>query len=129
MVKLKFETEDSKLGLTKATGFIWADEVGIYIEYQVSDNIFELYKSEIKEAFFPFTTIEEITHKMSWWLFNGGRIEISLNSLKNTNDIPFIADNMLIFNLKRKYKNKGKDFAVNTQLELYNYRLDQLDNN
>jgi hypothetical protein len=128
MVKLKFETEDSKFGLTKATGFLWADQEGVRIEYQVSDNIFELYKSDIKEAFFPFTTIEEISHKQSWWLFNGGRICVSLNSLKNTNDIPFIEENRLIFNLKRKNKNKGKDFAVNTQLELYNYRLEQMDN-
>mgnify|MGYP003688848341 CR=1 FL=1 len=126
MVKLKFETEDAKLGLTKAAGFLWADQKGIHIEYQISDNIFELYKSDIKEAFFPFTTIDEITHKQSWWLFNGGRICISLNSLKNTTDIPFMEDNDMLFNLKRKNKNKGKDFAVNTQLELCNYRLDEL---
>jgi len=126
MKKLKFETDDTKLGFTKAAGFLWADQKGVHVEYQVSDNIFELYKSEVKEVFFPFKTIEEINHNMSWWLFNGGQICISLNSLKNTNDIPFIEDNGLIFNLKRKNKNKGKDFAVNTQLELYNYRLVQL---
>lgn len=127
MRKLKFETDDSKLGLTKSTGFVWADSTGVFIEYQVSDNILELYKSKVHEVFISYSEIESIRHN-NFWFFSGGTVYIELNSLKKTENLPFLEDFELAFKLNRKQRDQGKDLAVNTQLDLYNFRLDKLDN-
>jgi hypothetical protein len=125
MRKLKFETDDAKLGLTKATGFIWADIKGIHIEYQVSDNILELYKSKVNDVFISYATIDSIRYKKSWF-FSGGTVYIALNTLKKMSNIPFLVDFEVKLNLKRKQKDQGKDFTVNTELELQNFRLEAL---
>ncbi len=127
MRKLKFETDDSKLGLTKSTGFIWADNTGIYIEYQVSDNILELYKSKVNEVFISYSTIDTIRYKKSLF-FSGGTVFIALNTLKKMSKIPFLINLELNIKLKRKQKNQGKDFTVNTQLDLQSFRLNELNN-
>lgn len=125
MKKLQFETDNATHGLTHARGFAWSTREGLMFEYQVSDSIIEVIKSELKELFVPYQQIQEIVHKNSW--FTGGTIYVQLNSLKNLADIPFLEETELCLELKRKHKNAGKEFAVNAQLELSKHRLDQLD--
>jgi hypothetical protein len=125
MRKLKFETDDVKFGLTKSTGFAWADNKGVYIEYQVSDNILELYKSKINDVFISYSTIDSIRYKKSW-LFSGGTVYIALNTLKKMSNLPFLEDFEVTLDLNRKQRNQGKDFTVNTQLDLQSFRLEAL---
>lgn len=70
MNKLKFNTQDSKFGLTEASGFIWSTKEGIHVEYQTKDTIVGAYKSEISEVFIPYALIQDITFKNAW--FSGG---------------------------------------------------------
>lgn len=126
MTKLEFETDNAIHGLTQARGFAWYTKEGIMFEYQVSDSIFELIKSEVNDLFVPFDSIEEIIYKKAW--FSGGTVFIKLNSLKYLDQIPFCEETKLCLELGRKQKERGKEFAVNAQLELSNFNINQLDN-
>ncbi len=123
-MKLKFETDNAIHGLTQARGFAAYSKEGLSFEYQVLDSILELVKSEITERFVSFDQIEEIEYKKEW--FSGGSVLIHLNSLKNLDSIPFLDETELCLELDRKEKVKGKEFAVNAQLELSNYKLQKL---
>lgn len=128
MRKLKFETDDTKLGLTKSSGFIWSDLKGVHIEYQVSDTILELYKSKVNDVFIPYSIIDNIRYKKSWF-FSGGTVYIALNTLRNTSKIPFLVNFEVTLSLKRNQKEQGKDFVINTELELQSFRLNELNTN
>jgi hypothetical protein len=125
MKKLKFNTEDSKFGLTEATGFVWYTKKGIHIEFQVSDTIIDAYKTDISEVFIPYHCIEDIEYKSAW--FAGGDICISLNTLKGFSELLFLDENELILSLERKQRTKGKEFVVNLKLEKVGYVIDELD--
>jgi hypothetical protein len=125
MNKLKFETDDSKFGLTQARGFAWWTREGLMFEFQVLDTILEIVKSEHKELFVSFGQIERIYYEKEW--FAGGSVYIELNSLKNIEDVPFLDETELCLELERKHKSRGKEFAVNSQLELSEYNLNQMD--
>lgn len=123
--KLKFETDNAIHGLTKARGFVWYTEKGVMFEYQVSDNILEIMKSDLTDLFVPFEQISEIRWKNSW--FSGGTVYITLSSLKNLDKIPFLEEAELCLKLKRKEKTKGKEFATNAALNLAYFLNDELD--
>lgn len=126
MKKLKFNTEDSKFGLTEAAGFLWSTKKGVYAEYQVKDTIIQAYKTEIKEVFIPYSAIQDIVYKSAW--FSGGEIEVSLNTLKGYSDLPFLEETELLFSLdSRKQKNDAKEFVINAKLENVNSTLDDLE--
>jgi hypothetical protein len=125
MNKLKFETDNATHGLTLARGFAWHTKEGLMFEYQVSDSIMELLKSELKELFVPYSQVQQISHKNSW--FSGGTVYVQLSSLKNLEDAPFLEQTELCLELERKHKTAGKEFAVSAQLELSNYKFDQMD--
>ena len=124
MYKLKFETENATHGLTQAKGFAWHDAQGIYFEHQVSDAILEVYKGEVSENFIPYDQIQSVSYKSSW--FSGGSVIIALNSLKNVDKIPFVQNGEVVLKLKREQKSQGKEFAVNAQLDLDDYRLNNM---
>lgn len=126
MVKLKFETENSKHGLSQARGFAWLTQEGIQFEYQVLDTILEVIKSDPTDAFVPFSDIQEIKYEKSW--LSGDSVIIEVNSMKKTTDIPFLEETSICLELDRKQKESGKNFAVDAQLALANYRNNQLDN-
>lgn len=124
MAKLQFETDNATHGLTHAKGFAWVERHGIKFEYQVSDSILEILKSEIKEVLISFEEIQNIRFKNSW--FSGGTVYIGLNSLKAMDGIPFVEDGEIVLSLKRNQKDNGKEFAVNGDLELSNFRMEKL---
>jgi len=124
MKKLRFETEDSNHGLSTTRGFSWFSEDVLMFEYQVSDSIFEILKSELKELTVPFAQIETISFKNSW--FSGGKILVELGSLKNIDKTPFLEDAVLCLEIERKNKDTAKEFAVNANLALANFKFDQL---
>ena len=126
MKKLKFSTEDSKFGLTEATGFLWSTKKGIHVEYQVKDTIIEAYKTEVTEVLIPYSVIQDVEYKSAW--FSGGDIEVSLNTLKGYSDLPFLEETELVFSLdSRKHKNSAKEFVVNAKLENVHSTLDDLE--
>lgn len=125
MNKLQFETDNSTHGLTLARGFAWHTKEGLMFEYQVSDSILGLVKSELKELFVPFSQVQQISHKNSW--FSGGTVYVQLSSLKNLEHAPFLEETELCLELERKHKTAGKEFAVNAQLELSNFNVENID--
>ena len=124
MAKLQFSTDNRTHGLTNAKGFAWIEREGIKFEYQVADNVLKVLKSDIKETFIGFDQIDSIRYKKAF--FTGGTVFIALNSLKALDRIPFVVDNEICLALKRNQKNNGKEFVVNGDLELSNYRMDKL---
>jgi hypothetical protein len=125
MTKLKFETENSSHGLTQARGFAWYTEKGLFFEYQILDSMLEIVKSDLKEVFVPFDEIGEVVYVKSW--FFGDSVNIKLTSLKSAQNAPFLDETNLVLELDRKQRENGKNFAVDSQLELSNYRNEQLD--
>ncbi|MDG1427531.1 MAG: hypothetical protein P8M19_03670 [Crocinitomicaceae bacterium] len=123
--KLLFETDDAKLGLTQARGFAWFTKKGVMFEYQVTDTVFEMMKSELTELFVPFEQVKEIRWEKSW--FTGGIVYISLNSLKDLDQVPFLDETELCLELDRKQKTEGKEFGVNAALQLAYFRIEELD--
>ena len=124
MLKLRFETENSSHGLTRAKGFAWHDADGIHFEHQVSDTILEVYKGDVKESSIPYDQIQEVRYKNSW--FSGGSVIITLNSFKNADKLPFVQNGEVILSLKRPQKSQGKEFAINAQLDLDNHRINNM---
>ncbi|MDG1333991.1 MAG: hypothetical protein P8P74_16765 [Crocinitomicaceae bacterium] len=123
--KLQFETDNANHGLTQARGFAWFTKIGLMFEYQVSDTVFEVMKTDLQELFVPFEQIKEIKWKKSW--FTGGIVYIKLNSLKELDQVPFLEETELCLELDRKEKTEGKEFAVNAALQLAHFRLEELD--
>ena len=123
--KLQFETDNANHGLTQARGFAWFTKKGVMFEYQVSDTLFEVMKSDLHELFVPYEKIENIKWKKSW--FTGGVVYIKLNTLKELDQVPFLEETELCLELERKEKIEGKEFAVNAALQLAYFRLEQLD--
>ena len=122
MRKIKFDTTDPKLGLTKSVGFIWSDEKGVYLEYQVSDTIIELYKSKIKDVFIPYSQIADILYKKLW--FKRGQLVIKLSSLKGLGKIPLLESTDICVAIKKNQKENCLDFVSNTKLDLSTAILD-----
>ena len=57
MTKLHFETDNSIHVLTQCRGFAWYTKEGVMFEYQVSDSILEMFKSELKDLFVSYNQI------------------------------------------------------------------------
>ncbi|NOQ72032.1 MAG: hypothetical protein GQ574_08530 [Crocinitomix sp.] len=125
MAKVQFRTDDPKLGLTQAIGFIWEERDGIHIEYQVSDNILNVLKSDLKNVFIPYAQIEDIVYKKSW--LSKGKIIISLSSLKGLDKIMFLETTTLKISVKRDQKSKCLEFEANANLSMSSDRVAQLD--
>ena len=125
MAKVQFRTDDPKLGLTQAIGFIWEERDGIHIEYQVSDNILNVLKSDLKNVFIPYTQIEDIVYKQAW--LRKGKIIISLSSLKGLDKILFLETTTLKISVKRDQKSKCLEFEANANLSMSTDRVAQLD--
>lgn len=125
MAKVQFKTDDRKLGLTQAIGFIWEEREGIHIEYQVSDNILNVLKSDLKNVFIPYSQIESILFKKSW--LGNGTLIISLSSLKGLDKIMFLEATTLKIKVKKDQKTKCLDFESNGNLSLSTDRVAQLD--
>jgi hypothetical protein len=85
----------------------------------------EIVKSDLKEVFVPFDEIGEVVYVKSW--FFGDSVNIKLTSLKSAQNAPFLDETNLVLELDRKQRENGKNFAVDSQLELSNYRNEQLD--
>ncbi|MCH2233369.1 MAG: hypothetical protein MK078_03865 [Crocinitomicaceae bacterium] len=124
MLKLRFETENASHGLTRTKGFAWHDAEGIHFEHQVSDTILEVYKGDVKDSSIPYDQIQEIKYKNSW--FSGGSVIIVLSSFKSAEELPFVQNGEVVLSLKRAQKSRGKEFAINAQLDLDNYRINNM---
>ena len=125
MAKVQFRTDDPKLGLTQAIGFIWEDRDGIHIEYQVSDIILNVIKSDLKDVFIPYSQIASIVYKKSW--LGKGKIIISLSSLKGLDKIMFLETTTLKISVKKDQKSNCLEFEANANLSLSTDRVAQLD--
>lgn len=125
MAKVQFRTDDPKLGLTQAIGFIWEERDGIHIEYQISDNILNVIKSDLKNIFIPYGQIDEIVFKKPW--LSKGKIIVSLSSLKGLDKIMFLETTTLKISVKRDQKSKCLEFEANANLALSTDRVAQLD--
>lgn len=124
MRKVQFKIDDLGIGITQAKGFLWSDKEGVHFEYQVSDNIIEVYKSNVNDAIIPYSQIANIEYKKAF--FGGGKILIQLNSIKNVDRIPFIKDALIKIPLKRDQKENAAEFVVNANLDLANFNLEGL---
>ncbi len=125
MSKVQFKTDDPKLGLTQAIGFIWEEREGLHIEYQISDNILNVLKSDLKDVFIPYSQVAGIVYKKSW--FGGGKVIVSLSSLKGLDKIMFLETTTLKMSVKRDQKANCLEFEANANLSLSTYRVNQLD--
>tara|TARA_B110000037_G_C17127730_1_gene509123 strand:- start:6077 stop:6460 length:384 start_codon:yes stop_codon:yes gene_type:complete len=125
MAKVQFRTDDPKFGLTQAIGFIWEDRDGIHIEYQVSDIILNVIKSDLKDVFIPYSQIASIVYKKSW--LGKGKIIISLSSLKGLDKIMFLETTTLKISVKKDQKSNCLEFEANANLFLSTDRVAQLD--
>jgi hypothetical protein len=125
MIKLKFETENATHGLSQTRGFAWYNDKGLLFEYQQMDSILEVLKKDSADAFVPFTDIQEITYEKSW--LSGDSVLIELSSMKNVVDIPFIQETSLVLELDKKQRETGKNFVVDAQVAMANYRIKQLE--
>ncbi|MDG1914739.1 MAG: hypothetical protein P8I55_09145 [Crocinitomix sp.] len=125
MAKVQFRTDDPKLGLTQANGFIWEDRDGIHIEYQVSDIILNVIKSALKDVFIPYSQIASIVYKKS--CLGKGKIIISLSSLKGLDKIMFLETTTLKISVKKDQKSNCLEFEANANLSLSTDRVAQLD--
>ncbi len=124
MKKVQFKKDETRFGLSKATGFVWVNQEGIFFEYQVSDNILEIYKSKIKEVSIPFDQVASVIYKKN--LLGRGKIVIELSSLKNVDRLPFLEETKICISLKRNQKVNGQEFVSNATYELGNYRFNQV---
>ncbi|MFT5819331.1 MAG: hypothetical protein ACI8ZM_000554 [Crocinitomix sp.] len=124
MAKVQFKTDDRKLGLTQAIGFIWEERDGIHLEYQVSDNILNVLKSDLKNVFIPYSQIEDIIYRKSW--LSKGKIIVSLSSLKGLDKIMFLETTTLKISVTRDQKRKCLEFEANANLSLSSDRVAQL---
>jgi len=124
-MRLPFKYEDYVAGLAVVSGFIGFDQDSINVEYHISDNVLEVYKSELKEVKIPYQNIENIEFKKGWF---SQRLIVHLGTLKNVDKLPFLKDNQLIFNIKRKIRNKAKTFEIECNLEISTFKLNSIDN-
>ena len=124
MNKIPFISETAYWGLAKTTGFISVDESGIGIEYQISDNVIDIYKSDVKEVEIPYDIIQNIKFKKGW--FFGGKLIIELNSIKNLGRIPLLEETEIKVKIRRKNRESARLFAVSSQLELSTSKLNKL---
>jgi len=123
--KIPFISETAYWGLAKTTGFISVDESGIGIEYQISDNLFDVFRSEVKDIEISYDTIQNIRFKKGW--FFGGKLIIELNSIKNLGRIPLLEETEIKVRIRRKNRELARDFAVSSQLEMSTNKLNNLD--
>jgi len=121
---LHFTYEDYVEGLAIITGFIGFNKDSLNIEYQISDNVVGFIKSDIKEVNIPFNSVENL--ELQKKLFST-KLIVSLSSLKGIGKLPFLKDNTLTFKIKKKHRDKAKEFEVNCNIEISTYKLEQLD--
>lgn len=123
-MRLPFKYEDYVAGLALVSGFIGFDQDSLNIEYHISDNVLEVYKSDLKEVKVPYQNIESIEYKKGWF---SQKLIVHLGTLKNVDKLPFLKENQLIFNLKRMIRPQAKTFEIECNLEISTYKLNSID--
>jgi hypothetical protein len=124
MTKIPFISETAYWGLAKTTGFINVGDSGIGIEYQIRDNIIDIYRSQVKDVEIPYEIIQNIRFKKGW--FFGGKLIIELNSIKNLGRIPLLEETEIKVKIRRKNRELARMFALTSQLELSTNKLNKL---
>ena len=87
-------------GLAEVTGLIRKQESMLVLEYQVKDDVFGMFNSNIRTLELPFHQIDSIEVKKRWF---SARFEIYLNRLPAIKKPLHLNENCLSFDIKLHY--------------------------
>src|SRR5690625_1433966 len=100
-------------GLAEVTGLIRKQESMLVLEYQVKDDVFGMFNSNIRTLELPFHQIDSIEVKKRWF---SARFEIHLNRLPAIKKPLHLKENCLSFDIKRKDLEKARSLCSNILL-------------
>lgn len=111
-------------GLAEVTGLIRKQESMLVLEYQVKDDVFGMFNSNIRTLELPFQQIDSIEVKKRWF---SARFEIYLNRLPAIKKPLHLKENCLSFDIKRKDLEKARSLSSNILLIISEKKLADLD--
>lgn len=111
-------------GLAEITGLIRKQDSMLVLEYQVKDDVFGMFSSNIKTLELPFFQIESIEVKKKWF---STKFEIYLNRLPAVKKPLHLKENCLSFDINRKDLEKARNLRSNLLIIISEKKLADLD--
>src|SRR5690625_4781075 len=111
-------------GLAEVTGLIRKQESMLVLEYQVKDDVFGMFNSNIRSLELPVHQIDSFQVKKGWY---AARYEIHLNRLPAIKKPLHLKENCLAFDIKRKDLEKARSLCSNILLIISEKKLAELD--
>lgn len=121
---LPIKQSDVYGGLAEITGLLRKQESMLVLEYQVKDDVFGMFNSNIKTLELPFSQIDSIEVKKRWF---STKFEIYLNRLPAIKKPLHLKENCLSFDIKRKDLEKARNLRSNLLIIISEKKLADLD--
>ncbi|MEM7012742.1 MAG: hypothetical protein AAF585_14805 [Verrucomicrobiota bacterium] len=120
---LSFKISDTHGGLAKSEGLIKAEDEQLLVEFQTSDNIAGVIKSDVKKIAIPFEDIAEIDWKRG---FFGGKLFLEFKSMDWLASFPRTHDNRAVLEISRRNRDKAAEFVKDLRYSLMSDRLGEM---
>ena len=111
-------------GLAEITGLLRKQESMLVLEYQVRDDVFGMFNSNIRTLELPFSQIESIEVKKRWFSV---KFEIYLNRLPAIKKPLHLKENCLSFDINRKDLEKARNLCSNLLIIISEKKLADMD--
>jgi hypothetical protein len=119
-----FSIEGVNSGFTAVNGLAKVEDKALKLEFQSTDAIIGLVKSELKVKSIPFSSIRKIEFKKGWF---SAKMIIQTKSMSDLKDVPGAKSGFLELKIKKAHKHEAVELNSHFQLEFSEYRLAQME--
>jgi hypothetical protein len=113
--KVRFTAEGAWLGMGTIHGLLRLEENAIALEYQIQDNVFNFFKSQISEKRLPIAEFERADFSNGWFGFFAS-ITLTARRMAALEGIPGSDHGLLKLSLARRDRRDARELA--SQLNL-----------
>jgi hypothetical protein len=107
-------------GLASVAGLLHVGEDAIRIEFRVSDAVFGVLKSRVRDLEFPLADLESVIFRNGWFR---KRLLIHARRLSLIADVPGTSEGYIVLRIKRRYRHLAYECVSRITLGISEARL------
>lgn len=119
-----FKIDDINHGFQEAKGLLKIRNDGVELEFEVTDALIGIFKSGIRNLFFPFDSVKEITYEKGWF---GAKIRLEATSMKVFEDLPGTEYATCTLKVKRSDRKQAQSVISQVRMKFSEHRLSAMD--
>lgn len=119
---VSFTIEGTNGGFSNVEGLLRLGNHALILEFQTSDAIFGVIKSDLKSVTIPFSQIRKVEYGKKWF---STHIEIAVMTMRSLDGVPGAKAGHLKMKIRKENRSDAVQFNSTLQMLLSEYRLSE----